>query len=115
MTRPPADMRRAVIERAGDRCEYCLVPQSLAASTDQVDHVVAEKHRGETTLDNLALFCALCNRRKSSDIGSIDPAPGELVRLFNPRTQRWADHFRFDGLHIIGTTAQGRTTVDSWN
>ena len=111
-TRPPAAMRRAVTKRAGDRCEYCLIPQAYSASTHQVDHVIAEKHGGDTSLDNLALSCAVCNRRKASDISSNDPQTGELARLFNPRTQSWSDHFRLENGRFIGLTAEGRTTVE---
>ncbi len=110
-TRPSAEMRRQVIERAANRCEYCLIHQDLAASTHQVDHVIAEKHGGETEPDNLALSCMTCNRRKASDIGSIDPDTGDLTRLFNPRTQSWTDHFELDGARIVGLTPEGRTTV----
>jgi hypothetical protein len=53
----------------------------------------------------------VCNRRKGSDIGSLDPDSGTLIPLFNPRTQQWSDHFQLDGMHIIGLTAAGRTTV----
>jgi 5-methylcytosine-specific restriction endonuclease McrA len=87
-TRPTAEIRRQVVERAGNCCEYCLLHQDLAASTHQVDHVIAEKHGGQTSLDNLALSCMVCNRRKGSDIGSLDPTTGVLVPLFNPRTQQ---------------------------
>ena len=55
--------------------------------------------------------CAVCNRRKGSDISSVDPEAGTLVPLFNPRTQPWSDHFRLDGMHIVGLTDIGRTTV----
>ena len=85
-TRPVAELRRQVIERAGNYCEYCLLPQELAASTHQVDHVIAEKHGGQTSLENLALSCTVCNRRKGSDISSLDPVTGALVPLFHPRT-----------------------------
>lgn len=61
--------------------------------------------------ENLALSCTLCNRRKGSDIGSIDPLTGDLTALFNPRTQHWSEHFQLDGASIIGLTAEGRTTV----
>ena len=73
MTRPSAEIRRQVVERARSCCEYCLVHQDFVASTHQVDHVIAETHRGRTTMDNLALSCTLCNRRKGSDITSVDP------------------------------------------
>ncbi|HEX9872242.1 MAG TPA: HNH endonuclease signature motif containing protein [Candidatus Tectomicrobia bacterium] len=76
-----------------------------------MDHVIAEKHGGQTTLDNLALFCTVCNRRQGSDIGSVDPETGNLVPLFHPRTQQWSDHCRLDGLHIVGLTDVGRTTM----
>jgi HNH endonuclease len=67
-----------------------------------VDHVIADKHGGQTVLDNLALSCTLCNRRKGSDIGSLDSETGSLVPLFNPRTQKWADHFILEGAYIVG-------------
>jgi hypothetical protein len=110
-TRPSAEHRRQVAERACHCCEYCLIPEELAASTHQVDHVIAEKHGGQTALENLALSCTVCNRRKGSDIGSLDPVSGTLVSLFHPRTQEWSEHFQLDGVHIIGLTAEGRTTV----
>ncbi len=112
MTRPSAEIRRQVLERARGFCEYCLVHQDLVASTHQVDHVIAEKHRGGTTMDNLALSCTLCNRRKGSDITSVDPKTGEVISLFNPRAQRWSDHFEVEGVRIIGKTSEGRTTVN---
>jgi hypothetical protein len=46
-TRPSAEHRRQVAEKAHHCCEYCLVPQELAASTH---HVSAEKHGGQTAL-----------------------------------------------------------------
>jgi HNH endonuclease len=54
-TRPTAELRRQVVERAGNCCEYCLLPQELAASTPQVDHVIAEKHGGQTVIEKLAM------------------------------------------------------------
>ena len=109
--RPAVELRRQVIERAGNCCEYCLLPQDLAASTHQVDHVIAEKHGGQTSLENLALSCTVCNRRKGSDISSLDPVTRALMPLFHPRIQHWGEHFRLDGAHIVGMTAEGRTTV----
>jgi hypothetical protein len=111
-TRPSADLRRQVFSRARDRCEYCLIHQDDAVATHQVDHIVAEKHRGATTLENLALSCMPCNLRKASDLSSVDPASGVIVPLFNPRTQVWSDHFRFEDARIVGLTAEGRTTAE---
>jgi len=112
VTRPTAEVRRIVIQRAGSRCEYCRIHQDDAASRHQVDHVLAEKHGGLTTLENLALSCLPCNRRKSSDIGAIDPESGGFVRLFDPRQQEWSDHFQFASERIVGVTSAGRATVE---
>jgi hypothetical protein len=112
MTRPTADVRREVIRRAGNRCEYCLIHQDDAAARHHVDHVIAEKHGGVTTLDNLALSCLPCNRRKGSDIGAIDPVSSQFIRLFDPRRQEWSLHFEFQAMHIAGRSAEGRATVE---
>lgn len=67
------------------------------------------KHGGHPRLDNLAYACAICNRRKGSDVASIDPLTGELVPVFNPRLQRWGDHFRLDAEWIIPITRTGES------
>lgn len=44
-----------------------------------------------------------------------DSRTGELAPLFNPRTQRWEDHFMWshDSTRIIGQTPIGRATVQA--
>lgn len=98
--------------RARGRCEYCLVPEAVTFIAHQIDHVIGRKHGGPSTPGNLALSCALCNRRKGSDIGSIDPETGDLVPLFNPRRDLWSQHFAIRGDEIAGLTARGRATVE---
>ena len=107
----PTALRQIVQERAGGRCEYCLYPQDRSFLAFEVEHIIAEKHRGATTVDNLALACPYCNRFKGTDLGSLDPETGQLIPFFNPRTQRWADHFRLDGARIVPLTPEGRVTV----
>lgn len=48
MTAPfSTNLRQVVIERAGGRCEYCLLHYTEAALFDhEVDHIIAEKHGG---------------------------------------------------------------------
>ncbi len=104
-------LRRAVEQRAGDRCEYCLLPAQLSFYPHEVDHVIALKHGGITAIDNLAFACWRCNRYKGSDLGSFDPQTAEFSFLFNPRTQAWDDHFNPQNNQILGKTAEGRTTV----
>lgn len=107
-----ADQRRRVIERAGGRCEYCLLHQSDAALFDhEVDHIIAEKHGGQSSDDNLAFACFECNRYKGSDIASVDPESTVITPLFNPRQDVWTDHFALDGPIIKPLTATGRATV----
>jgi len=33
------------------------------------------------------------------------------VPLFHPRRDRWSEHFLFEGVRIVGTSAIGRATV----
>jgi 5-methylcytosine-specific restriction endonuclease McrA len=87
MTAIPADLRRQVIIRAYNCCEYCLLPDNLSFYPHEIDHIVAEKHGGETQIDNLAFSCWFCNRHKGSDLTSIDPETRIVTLLFNPRTQ----------------------------
>ena len=88
------ELRRIVEERAGNRCEYCLIHEDNTYVGCHVDHIIAEKHGGRTELDNLALACAFCNRAKGTDIASILPGTQALVRLFNLRSDCWNHHFR---------------------
>ena len=107
----PATLRRLVFERAAGRCEYCLLPQAVAAHRHEPDHVVPRQHDGQTKAGNLALACIRCNRYKGANVGSFDPETGGLVPLYNPRTETWQDHFRLDGPIIRPLTPQGRVTV----
>lgn len=105
-------LREHVWLRAGMRCEYCQMPQALIDAGHEVDHVIAEKHHGPTTLENLALACFSCNNHKGPNIAGVDPATGRVTRLFHPRNDRWNEHFRWDGPLLFGLTPVGRPTVD---
>ncbi|MBW4522191.1 MAG: HNH endonuclease [Scytolyngbya sp. HA4215-MV1] len=111
MTYIPAPLGRLVEERAGDRCEYCLLPTQLSFFPHEVDHVIPEKHNGKTEADNLALACWRCNRHKGTDLGSFDPETNQFSFLFNPRSQRWLEHFQIQNAQIIGISPEGRTTA----
>ena len=111
MTYVPASLRQAVIERASGCCEYCRLSQDDHFLAHEIDHIIAEKHHGQTVSDNLCLSCFDCNRHKGSDVASVDPTTGEVVRLFHPRQDNWADHFTLDGAHIVPASPIGRVTV----
>jgi 5-methylcytosine-specific restriction endonuclease McrA len=104
-------LRRLVTERAHNLCEYCLFPQAAAFFSFEIEHIIAEKHGGNSKPDNLALSCPCCNRFKGTDIGSIDPETDKLTPFFNPRIQEWTDHFQICKSEIIPLTAEGRVTA----
>ncbi len=106
-----ASLREALRRLSEERCEYCHLPERFATLRFQQDHVIALKHRGPTALENLAWSCADCNAYKGSDLTGVDPKTGRLERLFNPRTDRWAEHFQWNGAELVGRTALGRVTV----
>lgn len=111
MTYIPEPLRREVTDRAEQRCEYCLIHQNDSLYAHEVDHIIPEKHRGETTKDNLCLACLDCNRRKGSDFASFDPETDQITLLFNPREQVWDQHFRLEGARIIPRSQEGRVTI----
>lgn len=108
----PTELRRLVGERAGQRCEYCLMTESESFAAFEIDHIVAQKHSGKSVAENLAYCCPICNKHKGSDVASYDPQTGALTPLFHPRRDRWQEHFQVhsDG-RIVPQTAVGRVTV----
>jgi hypothetical protein len=104
----------AVARRARQRCEYCRAPELIFNGLFEIDHVVPTAEGGSDDPVNLALACRTCNGRKGGFQTGTDPSTGSKVRLFNPRLDRWEDHFRFDGesCELIGLTDIGRATVD---
>ena len=105
-----AELRQTVAERAKQLCEYCLIAEADTFYGCEVDHIISVKHGGTSDADNLAYACVLYNRAKGSDVGSISRA-GEFIRFFNPRTDRWAEHFRLDGPMIQPLTPIGEVTT----
>jgi len=103
-------LRQVVAIRADRLCEYCLIHEQDTFFGCEVDHIISQKHGGLTESDNLAYACFFCNRRKGSDIGSISNA-GAFVRFFNPRHDRWAAHFRIEGLLISPISEIGEATA----
>lgn len=108
----------AVRQRARGRCEYCRLPQDAFRRGFHIEHIVANQHGGQTTLDNLALACWGCNLKKGPNLSGIDPATGLVTALFHPRQQEWSEHFFAQigapiplGIEIRGLTPVGRATV----
>ncbi len=102
---------RLVEMRAGGRCEYCRMHQALQGATFHVEHILPSSRGGSSNPDNLAWSCPGCNLRKADRTQAPDPSSGTVVSLFNPRTERWSEHFRFEGYGLVGQTPVGRATV----
>jgi hypothetical protein len=106
------DQRRRVRERAAGCCEYCRVSQSSHLARFHVDHVVAIKHGGTDTDNNLCLSCAKCNGYKGSNVAALDPLTRAATKLYDPRQQKWDEHFNINpDATLSGLTPEGRTTI----
>jgi hypothetical protein len=106
-------LQAEVVLRAGNRCEYCRLSQLGQEATFHIDHVIPRVAGGPNTADNLALACVSCSLRKWAKQTAADPDSGEEVPLFNPRTQDWDEHFRWDGIRVVPLTSTGRATAAS--
>jgi hypothetical protein len=104
-------LRNEVARRAHHRCEYCLIHEDDVAFRPHIDHIVSRKHGGLSDIENLAYACVICNRNKGGDVASIYGSSGEIVRLFHPRHDVWADHFQLDGCSIRALSDVGTATA----
>ncbi len=105
--------KRFVRNRAEFRCEYCRVYQDCYPDfTFHIEHIIARQHGGDSSLENLALSCHICNGKKGPNLAGLDPETGELTPLFHPRKDSWSEHFALheDGV-LYGLTSVGRTTI----
>jgi hypothetical protein len=55
------ELRRLVAARANHICEYCLIAEADTFLGCAVDHIVSEKHGGDTAPENLAFACVSWN------------------------------------------------------
>lgn len=109
----PAVLRKIVIRRAGNICEYCHLSQKGQEATFHIDHIIPMASGGETIAENLALACVSCSLRKSAKETVVDIETSQKVRLFHPRIDKWNEHFEWHGVEIFGLTAEGRATVET--
>lgn len=109
--------QEAVRRRAQALCEYCHTAEQWQYIPFTVDHIIPISQGGAGSLENLALACFHCNRRKADRLQAVDPERAELVVLFHPRQHGWDEHFIWsaDGLRIVGHTAIGRATIAAFD
>lgn len=111
----PAKLKRLVIARAHNCCEYCRNQVQFAMQSFSIEHIKPRQAGGKTILDNLALASEGCNSHKHTTTKAVDPLSEDLVPLYNPRRQRWDEHFAWNtnSTIIIGLTSIGRATIDA--
>lgn len=109
----PKWLRERVAAQARHRCGYCHADERYFGIDFDIEHLLPEALGGQTAEENLWLACRECNGRKGSRVAASDPFTGEIVPLFNPRTQRWPDHFSWSptGDQLQGQTPSGRATI----
>ena len=105
-------LRQLVRDRAAGVCEYCLFREEHSFNPFQVDHIIAAKHGGPTVEGNLAWSCFYCNTYKGPNVAGWSPVEDEIVRLYHPRKDTWADHFEWSGPTLLGKTPVGNVTIN---
>jgi 5-methylcytosine-specific restriction endonuclease McrA len=106
------ELKQSVRKQARYMCEYCHSSELLSANRFTIDHVIPKSLGGPDAIDNLALACRRCNERRYNFVAGVDPETQEVVPIFNPRQQKWEEHFTWldQGILIQGTTPIGRAT-----
>ena len=108
-------LKSRIREQSSDRCGYCQSLQKYVWGTLEIEHTLPKSKGGQTIESNLWLACRPCNGYKADQIDGIDPITQNQVPLFNPRTQKWHEHFTWsdDSISILGITEIGRVTVQA--
>jgi hypothetical protein len=78
-----------------------------------IEHILPVALGSATTRDNLWLPCRPCNELKGAQGEASDPETDEVVPLFDPRTQLWAEPFARseEGTQMLGLPPVGRATI----
>jgi hypothetical protein len=101
--------RKEVAQRANHKCEYCKVHTDDMFLSFELDHIHPSKHGGTNEIENLAFACPHCNQHKRSDFATM--IGSEVVRLFNPRIDTWAEHFKVEEGEIEPKSKVGEASI----
>jgi hypothetical protein len=96
-------------------CSYCRISSEFVYGTMEIEHIIPLAKGGTNDAINLCLACSRCNAYKHTHTQGLDTETGEMVALFNPRTQRWSEHFAWDNDNpaiIVGITPCGKVTIN---
>jgi hypothetical protein len=115
MQRKPTEKQKLQVKkRAKNLCEYCQSQAAFSTQPFAIEHIKPFIFGGKTILSNLAYACQGCNGHKFTHTTGFDPITRIEFPLYNPRKQKWGDHFTWndDFTLIIGKTPIGRATVE---
>ena len=87
------------------------LPEQFSELQFHIEHIIPRQHAGTDGAENLALACPDCNFAKGPNLTGVEPGIHRVVRLFNPRRDKWTEHFALDGALVVGKTPVGRATV----
>ena len=110
-----SEIAKQVRERAGNRCEYCRMHESLQGATFHVEHILPRASGGTSELNNLAYACPSCNLQKTDRLSLPDADSGSEILLYNPRHDPWTAHFQFAEFQIVGVTSIGRALIAAFD
>ena len=107
-------LRQLVRERAHSCCEYCISQEAYSPDPFSNEHITPIGAGGRSEEDNLAFACQGCNNLKYNKTSAIDPITLQEAPLFNPRKNRWHEHFEWscDCSELVGLTPTGRATIE---
>src|SRR5215203_3272215 len=108
----PVFLRKLVIRRAQNHCEYCRLSQKGQEATFHIDHILPVASGGKTVAENLALACVSCSLRKGAKEKAVDSETKQEVPIFHPRFDDWNEHFEWNKVLLKGLTAKGRATIE---
>ncbi len=86
----PEGTRELVRQRAGFSCEFCGIHETDAGGELTIDHYRPQAHGGDDDPDGLIYACSRCNLYKHDYWPETRDAP----RLWNPREEPFATHFK---------------------
>ncbi|GEM_PF-1604969 len=89
-------VRRLVRERADKRCEYCRYSADYACSSFICKPILPRVRGSGNSPSELAYACAACKNHKYDKTHARDPQTKRIVRLCNPRRQKWSRHFQWN-------------------
>lgn len=97
--------------------DKCRILTASRRATTAIVHMmkITSPHKGKVIsivgMTVLIHFISVNRLRDATE--AVDPLTGEAVSLFNPRKQKWSEHFAWnsDSTRVEGITAIGRATI----